>query len=122
MMYVENHNINKAKEMFYELEKISKIRNIIQLYLTFSKALILRSNPRFSVKLKAVELFKEIIGESHPDDSITMSALIHIVELLILELNYSDLIIENQIEIINEIMIYFDKIHEIAEKVIHILF
>jgi len=110
---LEKGDIVRAKQYFQRLEILynqKKDRNIRLLYL-YNKALISKLSSRIRDKAKAEELFKQVIEKEPFNFGITIQALIHLCDLLLMELR-----INSNIEVIDEINHYIAQLLIIAEN------
>jgi len=99
--------LRKLKEIH---EKLPDNKRIEQSYL-ISKAIILKSSPRFQNQAKAQEIFNQIIKDETIKNEYTIVALLNLCELLLEELKLT-----NQFEIIDEVKLLIDEVLEITEK------
>ena len=106
--------IEEAQNYLKELEEINKEepnnKQIEQSYLV-SKALVLKSNPRFHNQAKAQEILRQIIDKETIKNENFIFALLNQCEILLEELRTT-----HNIEIINEIQSLINKLLESTEK------
>ncbi|MFX0004559.1 MAG: tetratricopeptide repeat protein [Candidatus Hodarchaeota archaeon] len=102
-----------AQKYFHRLEKINKQKkNIrIEIYYKSIKALILKTSPRIRDKMKAEELFKELIETKTIFFEANVTAHIHLCDILLTEYR-----IDNDSRILAELNHYITKLLIIAEK------
>ncbi|MFW9814247.1 MAG: tetratricopeptide repeat protein [Candidatus Thorarchaeota archaeon] len=88
LLALDNNDLEVAKEYLSQLEQIkSKSDNavFIQRY-SIAKALILKRSNRTRDRVKAEEILEKIVEEDVLDHSLTTVAMIHLCDLLLLEL------------------------------------
>lgn len=110
---LEKGDIVRARQYFQRLEILynqKKDRNIRLIYL-YNKALIFKLSSRIRDKAKAEELFKQVIEKEPFYFGITIQALIHLCDLLLMELR-----INSNVEVIDEINHYIAQLLIIAEN------
>ncbi|TFG17863.1 MAG: tetratricopeptide repeat protein [Promethearchaeota archaeon] len=109
-----NNEVKEAQRYLKELEIISRQetdnRRIKQSYL-ISKALILKSSPRFNNLVKAQQTLKLIIDNGSIKNESFIIALLNQCEILLRELN-----ITHNIQIIDEIRDHIEKLLKITKK------
>lgn len=107
-------DIDKAEDYLRKLKEIYKIlpnnKRIAQSYL-ISKALILKSSPRFQTQAKAQDIFTQIIKDENIKNEYTIIAILNQCDLLLEELK-----ITNRGEIIDEVKSLIDKLLEVTNK------
>ncbi|UCG03245.1 MAG: tetratricopeptide repeat protein [Candidatus Heimdallarchaeota archaeon] len=100
---------------FY-LEKLSDINNeekddLINQKYRLSKAIVLRTSERLIKRAEAQQLFQDLAQEEILDIELTISALLNLCELLILELKTS-----GSEEVLKEVKIILERLFEMAEE------
>ncbi|KKN42764.1 hypothetical protein LCGC14_0710070 [marine sediment metagenome] len=110
---VEHGDNERAQKYFRRLENIYKQKKNerIEFGYKFAKALILKTSSRIRDKVKAEELFKELIETDTIFFDLIIKAHIHLCDILLTEYR-----IDNDSEIFNELNHYIAKLLTIAEK------
>jgi len=85
---LDNNDLDLAKEYMTKLENVDTMsENIGQNQrLRISNALILKNSQRTRDRVKAEEILEQIIEEDVVDHAVTISAMIHLCDLLLIEL------------------------------------
>ncbi|MFX1327271.1 MAG: tetratricopeptide repeat protein [Promethearchaeota archaeon] len=110
---VEHGDHERAQKYFHRLENIHKQKKNerIEFLYKFDKAIILKTSSRIRDKVKAEELFKELIETDTINFDLIIKAHIHLCDILLTEYR-----IENNIEVLNEFNYYISRLLDIAEK------
>ncbi len=110
---VEHGDNERAQKYFHRLEDIynQKKGDGIELDYKFTKALILKTSSRIRDKIKAEELFKEIVKTETTVFDAIIKAHIHLCDILLMEYR-----IDNDSEILAELNYYIAKLLTIAKK------
>ena len=110
---VEHGDNERAQKYFHRLEDIynQKKGDGIELDYKFTKALILKTSSRIRDKIKAEELFKEIVETKTISFDLIIEAHIHLCDILLTEYR-----LDNDSEIFAELNYYIAKLLTIAEK------
>ncbi len=106
-------DVELAKKYFHRLENLynQKKEERIELPYIYSKALILERSSRIRDKVKAEELFKQVIGTKTLSFDLVIGAYIHLCDLLLAEYRIS-----NNSEVFDEINQNITQLLVIAEK------
>ena len=96
------------------MSKMTKINNevpndFIQLYYKFTQAVFLKNLPRNKEKVKAQQLFEEIIRTNDLNFNITIKSISHVIEFLITEYQ-----VLNESMVLDEINQYISKLRQIT--------
>ncbi|MFW9793531.1 MAG: tetratricopeptide repeat protein [Candidatus Thorarchaeota archaeon] len=85
---LDNNDFNVAKEYLSKLEQIDAQSDnvIINQRFQLSEALLLKKSQRTRDRVKAEEILEKIVEEDVSDHSLTTEAMIHLCDLLLLEL------------------------------------
>jgi tetratricopeptide (TPR) repeat protein/predicted amidohydrolase len=85
---LDNSDLILSKEYLNKLENIDTISKNIGVNQRFrmSNALILKNSPRTRDRVKAEEILEQLIEEDIVDHTVTITAMIHLCDLLLLEL------------------------------------
>ncbi|MFW9818842.1 MAG: tetratricopeptide repeat protein [Candidatus Thorarchaeota archaeon] len=112
---VEHGDNERAQKYFIRLENIYKQKNgaddRIEFLYKFTKALILKTSSRIRDKVKAEELFKELIETDTISFDLVIKAHIHLCDILLMEYR-----IDNDSEVFVELNHYIAKLLTIAEN------
>ncbi|MFX0030435.1 MAG: tetratricopeptide repeat protein [Candidatus Hermodarchaeota archaeon] len=100
----------KALEQFEQL-KNQYDNKLINLLYRYDKALVLKTSSRSRDRIEAEDILKQIIEEGIFDYQVTVSALLTLCELLLIELGIS-----NDLSVLEEINFYTGQLLKIAEK------
>ncbi|MFX1495448.1 MAG: tetratricopeptide repeat protein [Promethearchaeota archaeon] len=110
---LEKGERERAQQYFQRLKQIAKqekSRDNILIY-KYNKALMLKASPRIRNRAKAEELFKLVIKGETLSFEIHIRALIHLCDLLLIELRTT-----NDIEVLDEVNHYISQLLSIAEN------
>jgi len=108
---LEEGDINSAQKHLKQLERIQNSSKLSSMVYFVDTAVFLKTSPRSLHRGKAEEMLKKVVEGEIVDYEITLIALLHLCDLLLIELqNTSDL------EIVNEIKPFIIKLLDIAEK------
>ncbi|MHA1990407.1 MAG: tetratricopeptide repeat protein [Candidatus Hodarchaeales archaeon] len=110
---IENEQKKEANSLLMELEKISRSETIqiIRHKFLLAKALYLKTSLRAKDRGLAENILVELIKGKDIDFEITSVVIINLCELLLIELNLTELP-----EIINELSFHIDSLMTVAEK------
>ena len=110
---IEKGELERAKQFLDDLEKINdQLKDKrVKVWILFSKALLLKTNPRARNRVKAEEIFKQILEEEVFNFEYNVGALLNLCELLLIELHAI-----NDIELLKEIESYINQLLDIAEE------
>jgi len=110
---VKHGDNERAQKYFQRLENIYKHKKNerIELLYKFDKALILKTSSRIRDKVKAEELFKELIETDNIAFELIIDVHIHLCDILLMEYR-----IDNDSEILAELNHYIANLLTIAEK------
>lgn len=106
---------NSLEQARYYLDRLKQLKdqdnnNDIKISYLINKAMILKSSLRARDRVKAEEILKQLLGEGIIDHEEKISALLHICDLLLIELRNS-----NDLEVLDEIQPYINQLLDIAE-------
>ncbi|MFX1454614.1 MAG: tetratricopeptide repeat protein [Promethearchaeota archaeon] len=109
----EHGDHKRAQKYFHRLEDIynQKRNDRIEFLYKFSKALILKTSSRIRDKVKAEELFKELIETDTINFDLIIKAHIHLCDILLTEYR-----LDNDSEILTELNHYIANLLTIAEN------
>jgi len=110
---IEKGELGRAKQLLDDLEKLNEQLKDkrVNVWILFSKALLLKANPRARNRVKAEEIFKHILEEKVFNFEYYVGALLNLCELLLIELRTI-----NDVELLEEIESYINQLLDIAEK------
>ena len=115
LIYVclEKGDIDRTQQYFQKLENIYDQRKdrIITLTYQYNKALMLKMSTRIRDIVKAEKLFKQIVEDEIFSFDITINAFIHLCDLFLKELSFT-----NDVEVLDELNNYLNRLLVIAEK------
>ncbi|MFW9808236.1 MAG: tetratricopeptide repeat protein [Candidatus Thorarchaeota archaeon] len=85
---LDNSDLEAAKEYFSQLEQIKEKSDnpILNQQYSIAEALILKKSNRTRDRVNAEEILEKVVGEDVIDHSLTTVAMIHLCDLLLLEL------------------------------------
>ena len=85
---LDNDDVGLANDYLVKLEQIDEDSDnaFLNQRLRFSKALVLKKSPRTRDRVKAEEILEKIVEEDVRDHALTTAAMIHLCDLLLLEL------------------------------------
>ena len=112
-LLIEKGDLERAQQYLHDLEQLNnQLKDKqVNLWYLFSKALLLKTNPRARSRVKAEEIFKYILEEEDFYYEFTVGALFNLCDLLLIELRTI-----KDIEVLGEIESYITQLLEIAEK------
>ncbi len=110
---IDKGDIERAQQYIHDFEQLAKHLEDkqVNLWYRFSKALLLKTSPRARNRVKAEEIFKNILEEEDLFFGYTVKALLNLCDLLLMELHTI-----NEIEVLEEIDSYITQLLDIAEK------
>ncbi|MFW9973879.1 MAG: tetratricopeptide repeat protein [Candidatus Thorarchaeota archaeon] len=85
---LDNNDLNLAKEYLAKLEQMAAQSENISVNQRFrmSSALILKNSPRTRDRVRAEEILEQLVEEDVEDHRVTINAMIHLCDLLLIEL------------------------------------
>jgi len=85
---LDNNDLNLAKEYLTKLEHTDAISDNIAINQRYriGNALILKDSPRTRDRVKAEEILEQLVEEDVVDQTVTIAAMIHLCDLLLIEL------------------------------------
>jgi len=106
---------NSLEQAKYYLNRLKQLKdqdnnNFIKNTYLINKARILKSSLRARDRVKAEDILKQVLGEKVIDHESNISALLHICDLLLIELRNS-----NDLEVLDEIQPYINQLLDVAE-------
>ncbi len=110
---IDKGDLERAQQHLHDLEQLNnklkdKKTNLIYL---FDKALILKTSSRARNRVKAEEIFEQLLEDKDLSLGLTIGALINLCKLLLIELR-----ITNDLEVLDEIDPLIARLLDIAEK------
>jgi len=110
---IEKGDLERAQQFLNDLEQLNnQLKDKqVNLWYLFSKAMLLKTSPRARNRVKAEEIFKNILEEEDFNFEYTVGALFNLCDLLLIELRTI-----NEIEVLGEIESYITQLLDIAEK------
>ncbi|MHA2156974.1 MAG: tetratricopeptide repeat protein [Candidatus Hodarchaeales archaeon] len=109
----DSNELELAEEHLENLKQIferTKNKTVKHRYL-IANALLLKSRKRTRHKMKAEELLLEVVEDESANHILTVTAMIHLCDLLLFELKMT-----GEDEILNEVKDLIEKLHNIAKK------
>ncbi|MHA2008499.1 MAG: tetratricopeptide repeat protein [Promethearchaeota archaeon] len=110
---IDKGDFNQAKDALKRCEQLNNQLNdpIINLLYIFDRALVLKTSSRSRDRVKAEDIFKQLIEDEKSTYEIKVTSILNICELLLTEFNIS-----NDIGIIEEVNSFVAQLLDIAEK------
>lgn len=108
---LEEGDLELAKKYLDQLKQIKNRSKLSSMGYRVDKAIFMKTSPRAIHRGKAEEMLKQIVNGEIVDYEITIIALLHLCDLLLIELQTT-----GHLEIIDEFKLYIIKLLDIAEK------
>ncbi len=110
---ISKNEIKQAEKYLQEIKEISDQteNKAVDRLFSLSKALILKTSPRFRNKIKAEEILKHLLKEKNLSFKFEVDTLIHLCDLLLTELQAT-----NELEVLEEIKPIITRLLDIAER------
>jgi tetratricopeptide (TPR) repeat protein len=110
---IEMGDLERAQKSLRDMEKLkNKLKNkTLNLWYIFDKALILKNSSRSIKRGKAEEIFKQLLEDKDLSYEIKTELLLNLCELLLMKLRDT-----NNLVVLDEILIYVNRIMNIAKS------
>ncbi len=112
LLALDNNDLKLAQQHFDRIKQISERteNRVVKHRYLIAHALILKSHKRTRHKMKAEELLLEVVEDKSVNHVLTITAMIHLCDLLLYELKMT-----GEDEILDEVKDLIEELHEIAK-------